>query len=195
MEEATKPTKPKNHYIDNEKFLIAVSEYRVKVHTALAAEAPRPRVPEYIGECLFMIATHLARKPNFTDYPFRDDMISDGVENSLRYIDNFDPAKSSNPFSYFTSIIYYAFLRRILKEKTNLYVKYKMMGNEVVRVLIESGGEEHVVAQLNDMVHDSYSQEFIGDFIRTFEENLRIKREKVKKPKKKKEKGTLKFKA
>jgi Sigma-70 region 2. len=66
------------------------------------------------------IANHLSYRPNFINYTFRDDMISDGIENCLQYLDNFDPAKSSNPFAYFTQIIYYAFIRRIQKKRNKL---------------------------------------------------------------------------
>ena len=58
---------------------------------------------------------------------FRDDMISDGIENCVQYIHNFDPAKSKNPFAYFTQIIHYAFLRRIQKEKKQLDIKTKII--------------------------------------------------------------------
>ena len=87
----------------------------------------RPRVPNYIGECFLKIATHLSYKPNFVNYMFREDMICDGIENCLQYIDNFDPEKSSNPFAYFTQIIYYAFLRRIQKEKKQMEIKNKIL--------------------------------------------------------------------
>ena len=73
------------------------------------------------------IATHLSYKPNFVNYMFRDDMISDGIENCVQYIHNFDPAKSKNPFAYFTQIIHYAFLRRIQKEKKQLDIKNKII--------------------------------------------------------------------
>ena len=98
-------------------------------------------------------------------------MVSDGVENCLLYIDNFDPEKSQNPFAYFTQIIYYAFLRRIQKEKKHLYIKYKSMQNEVINSLIENNGEDNVMTHLNGALHDSYSEEFIRDFIETFETN------------------------
>lgn len=172
----------KKHYVNNEKFLEQMKEFRIKVKHAKENNLQRPRVPEYIGECIFKIASHLARKPNFANYTFKDDMISDGVENCLLYIDNFDPDKSSNPFAYFTQIIYYAFLRRIQKEKKQLYVKYKSMENEVINSLIENNGEDLVVGHLNGILHDSYSEEFIRDFINTFEDN---KRRKVRKRKSK----------
>lgn len=172
----------KKHYVNNEKFLEQMKEFRIKVKHAKENNLERPRVPEYIGECIFKIASHLARKPNFANYTFKDDMISDGVENCLLYIDNFDPDKSSNPFAYFTQIIYYAFLRRIQKEKKQLYVKYKSMENEVINSLIENNGEDLVAGHLNGILHDSYSEEFIRDFINTFEDN---KRRKIRKRKSK----------
>lgn len=172
----------KAHYVNNEKFLEQMKAFRQNVIEARADGKERPRVPEYIGECIFKIASHLARKPNFANYTFKDDMISDGVENCLLYIDNFDPEKSSNPFAYFTQIIYYAFLRRIQKEKKQLYVKYKSMENEVINSLIENNGEDLVAGHLNGILHDSYSEEFIRDFINTFEDN---KRRKIRKRKSK----------
>jgi len=165
----------KNHYVNNEKFLEQMKDFREGVRKAKESGAQRPRVPEYIGECIFKIASHLARKPNFANYTFKDDMISDGVENCLLYIDNFDPEKSSNPFAYFTQIIYYAFLRRIQKEKKQLYVKYKTMENEVINSLIQNNGEDLVAGHLNGILHDSYSEEFIRDFINIFEDNKRRK--------------------
>ena len=80
----------------------------------------RPPVSEYIGECFMKIAEHLSYKPNFINYEYREEMIGDGIENCLMYAHNFDPEKSKNPFSYFTQMIYYAFLRRIQKEKKQI---------------------------------------------------------------------------
>jgi hypothetical protein len=71
------------------------------------------------------IAEGLSHKPNFINYTYRDEMICDGIENCLMYFNNFNPEKSKNPFAYFTQIIYYAFLRRIQKEKKQTYIKYK----------------------------------------------------------------------
>jgi len=174
------------HYVDNSKFLEEMTIFRDAVLEAQEKGTERPRVPNYIGDCLFKIATHLARKPNFANYTFKEDMVSDGVENCLLYIDNFDPAKSQNPFAYFTQIIYYAFLRRIQKEKRHLYIKYKSMQNEVINSLIENNGEELVMTQLNGALHDSYSEEFIRDFIEAFEETKQTKKDKTIKKKSKK---------
>ncbi len=119
--------KKTEYYVNNKEFLEAITVYRNAVIKAREAEDPRPRVPNYIGECFLKIATHLSYKPNFVNYMFREDMICDGIENCLQYIDNFNPEKSSNPFAYFTQIIYYAFLRRIQKEKKQMEIKNKIL--------------------------------------------------------------------
>ncbi len=119
--------KQKEHYVNNKDFLTALVEYKTAVKNCEESGEPKPQVSSYIGECFIKIATHLSYKPNFINYMFRDEMISDGVENCIQYIDNFDPEKSSNPFAYFTQIIYYAFLRRIQKEKRQLDIKNKIV--------------------------------------------------------------------
>ena len=115
------------YYVNNKEFLEALIVYKSKVIAAKETNADRPIVPRYIGECFLKIATHLSYKPNFVNYMFREDMICDGIENCLQYIDNFGPEKSKNPFAYFTQIIYYAFLRRIQKEKRQLEIKSKIL--------------------------------------------------------------------
>ena len=116
--------KPKAHYVNNKELYAAMVEFKAKVNEAKEAGKESPRIPHYVGECIMKIATHLAYRPNFANYTFRDEMISDGIENCLLYINNFDPTKSQNPFAYFTQIIYFAFIRRIQKEKKHLYTKY-----------------------------------------------------------------------
>ena len=117
------------HYVNNGEFLIAMKEYRASVLEAKEKGLPKPMVSNYIGDCILKIANHLSYKPNFINYTYKDDMILDGIENCIHYIDNFDPAKSSNPFAYFTQIIYYAFIRRIAKEKKHSYIKNKLIQN------------------------------------------------------------------
>ena len=110
-----KDPQPKQHYVNNKEFLAAITEYRQSRLAAEAAGESKPRVTNYLGECFVKIANHLAYKANFVNYTFRDEMILDGIENCITYIDNFDPEKSKNPFAYFTQITYYAFIRRIKK--------------------------------------------------------------------------------
>ena len=133
------------HYVDNKEFLAAITEYREKVQAAEKAGKDKPRVTEYLGECMVKIANHLAYKSNFVNYTFRDEMILDGIENCITYIDNFDPEKSKNPFAYFTQITYYAFIRRIQKEKKQMDTKKKYIGSLDIQELLDSSadGSEH----------------------------------------------------
>ena len=117
--------KKSEHYVNNKEFLLALVDFKAECKIAEENGEPKPRINNYIGECFLKIATHLSYKPNFVNYMFREDMICDGIENCVQYIGNFDPSKSSNPFAYFTQIIYYAFLRRISKEKRQLEIKNK----------------------------------------------------------------------
>ena len=153
-EEVKLKPKQKPHYVDNKKFLIAMTEYRELRIKAEEEGKKRPQVTNYIGECYLKIANHLSYRPNFINYTYRDDMISDGIENCLQYMDNFDPAKSKNPFAYFTQIIYYAFIRRIQKEKKQQQVKQKMIANF---------GAEQMMDQLegDDTVYQSQMLDFL----------------------------------
>ena len=164
-------TKKTNHYINNADFLKALIEYKEKCDVATAAGKTEPAIPNYIGECFLKIADHLSRKPNFVSYSFRDEMISDGIENCLMYFRNFDPTKSKNPFAYFTQIIYYAFLRRIMKEKKQLYVKYK--ATQQFGILDEA----EMMEDENGNVVQFEMYDNISEFIFNFEENKRKKKE------------------
>ena len=119
--------KRSEHYVNNKDFLAALIKYREDKEIAEIQGKPKPPIPRYIGECFLKIANHLSFKPNFVNYMFKEDMISDGIENCVQYIHNFDPQKSQNPFAYFTQIIHYAFLRRIQKEKKQLDIKTKII--------------------------------------------------------------------
>jgi hypothetical protein len=115
------------HYVDNKAFLQAMIEWKAKCKEAEEDNKRIPPVTNYIGECFLKIAQHLSYRPNFINYTYKDDMISDGIENCLQYCSNFNPEKSSNPFAYFTQIIYYAFIRRIQKEKKQTHVKNRIV--------------------------------------------------------------------
>ena len=119
--------KKKEHYVNNKEFLQAMIVYKKLCIEAEESGDEKPLVTNYIGECFLKIANHLSFRPNFINYTFRDDMISDGIENCLQYLDNFNPEKSTNPFAYFTQIIYYAFIRRIQKEKKQTTIKNRLI--------------------------------------------------------------------
>lgn len=116
-----------NHYVNKEEFQAAMVERRLLVEKCKAEGKESPRVSEYIGKCIYDIATHLGYKYNFIGYSYRDEMISDGIENCLRYLDNFDSVNYKNPFAYFTQICWYAFIRRIGREKKQGAIKTKLI--------------------------------------------------------------------
>jgi len=164
------------HYVNNAEFLEAMKDWKQRCKDAEEAGDPQPPVTNYIGECFLKIANHLSYRPNFINYTYRDEMISDGIENCLQYASNFNPEKSKNPFAYFTQIIYYAFIRRIQKEKKQQHVKHKIIENMNVDILMD--GDDDQAAYV-----DYLQKNFLPD-------------EAVYKPKKKKDtkaKGLEKF--
>ena len=140
--------KRSEHYVNNKEFLAAIIEYKQQIVDAEQLGNPKPRIPNYIGECFLKIATHLSYKPNFVNYMFKDDMVCDGIENCVQYINNFNPEKSQNPFAYFTQIIHYAFLRRIQREKKQMEIKNK---------ILERSGYEEVFVDNNTLDGTNYS--------------------------------------
>ena len=154
------PRKKSEHYVNNKELLEALIVYRAKVAHAKENDLPKPRITNYLGECFLKIATHLSYKPHFVNYMFRDDMISDGIENCVQYIHNFDPATSKNPFAYFTQIIHYAFLRRIQKEKKQLDIKNKIIektGFDEVMHVDEGGALTGAMSEYNT-IKDNIAQ-------------------------------------
>lgn len=173
------------HYVDNKELYRVIVDFRQSVLDAKENGQERPRIPNYVGECILMIANRLSTKPNFINYSYREEMISDGVENCICYIDNFDPSKSNNPFAYFTQIIYYAFLRRILKEKKQTYIKHKTLENSMLLNELYDQGE--FSEQEFTPTHIDLDNDNMFDFIKSFEDNLLTKK------KKRAKKGVEKF--
>lgn len=153
--------KNKPHYVDNKKFLQAMIDWRLKYDKAKDNNRKPPKVTNYIGECFLKIANHLSYRPNFINYTYRDDMISDGIENCLQYMNNFDPDKSDNPFAYFTQIIYYAFIRRIQKEKKQMQVKAKIIANAGVENMMDQleGDDAQYQSQMLDFLQRNSKEE------------------------------------
>ena len=158
-----KKAKEKPHYVDNKKFLQAMIEYRDKCNKAEEKGRKKPEVTNYIGECFLKIANHLSYRPNFINYTYRDDMISDGIENCLQYMSNFNPDKSNNPFAYF--------IRRIQKEKKQMLVKSKMIQNAGIENMMDSIAGD-------DTQYQSAMLEFLQ---RNSKEEPEVKKEKTKK--------------
>ena len=148
----------KQHYVNNKDFYDAILEYRKQIEIATKNNLDKPRIPNYIGECIYKIATKLSTKPCFNGYSYKDEMISDGVENCILYFDDYDPVKGQNPFAYFTQIIYYAFLRRIGKEEKNRYTLYKNFQHVIVNSydtsLLTDNDDKHLLSgQLYDNIN------------------------------------------
>ena len=161
------------HYVNNKEFLAAMVKYKKMCKRAKREKRNKPPVTNYIGECFLKIANHLSYRPNFINYTYRDDMISDGIENCLQYLDNFDPSKSNNPFAYFTQIIYYAFVRRIQKEKKQTTIKQKMIADSNYDDMTLQPGED---------------REFKNQFTEFLKQNLPKEEDSKLVPKKKKTK-------
>ena len=174
-----KKAKKKEHYVNNKDFLVAITAFKEEVESAKIEGLERPRVSNYIGDCIMKIAVHLSHKPNFSNYTFKEEMICDGVENCLTYIDNFNPEKSQNPFAYFTQIIYYAFLRRIAKEKKHLYTKYKLTEElNVTGQTSDKQGHEDGKNFDTSVKYSEWSKEYVNTFIEEFETKQKLKRNK-----------------
>jgi hypothetical protein len=172
------------HYVNNKELYAIMQEYIAKVKQSKEERWNQPpQVPNYVGRCLIQIANRLATKPNFSGYTYKEEMISDGIENALMYINNFNPEKSKNPFAYFTQIIYFAFIRRIQKEKKQVYIKHKAYEKSVVFNEMVVGGDGHH----QETTDTSFAQEYRGEFITSYEKSLKERREKTKRAKQDKE--------
>jgi hypothetical protein len=161
----------KRNYVNNKDLLEALIDYKNKCKEAEDQGDEIPKVPNYIGECIYQIATRLATKPNFSGYSYKEDMIMDGIENCLLYINNFDHMKSSNPFAYFTQVIWYAFLRRIQKEKKQMYIRFKSSHNMMMN------GETYESDEVK--LHLNTSADYMNSFIEDFENKLTKSKEKA----------------
>ena len=155
----------KRNYVNNPEFLEAIIAYKKLCSEAEDSGDKRPQIPNYIGHCIYQISTRLASKPNFSGYSYKDEMISDGLENAIQALGNFDPNKSHNPFAYFTQIIWFAFLRRIQKEKKQTYIKFKASQNMLTQSILADTGEGPTIT-MNEP--PEYISRFIDDFEKKF---------------------------
>lgn len=170
------------NYVDNKKFYEDIVQYKLASKIAVESDKPKPKIPNYSGFCINAIATKMTTmknnrgEPAFMGYTFVDEMVSDGIENCILYFDNFDPDKYDKPFAYFSKIIYYAFLRRIAKEKKQLYLKYKSALNYGIFNAVTSPDSES----------DSSSFEMFDnlvDFVSIYEEKQKVKSQKTQQAK------------
>lgn len=180
----TQTKKKPVEYVNNRKFYEAIIEYRKACEAAKKEGKPEPRIPNYIGECIYKIAEKLSTKPCFVNYSFRDEMVADGIENCILYFKDYNPDYNAsgnpnyqpNPFAYFTQVIYYAFLRRINKEERNRYTIYKNFQETITSVY-----DTHLLTDSDDNVlMPTQLYDNINSFMDRFEKKEEVKKQKRK---------------
>lgn len=162
--------KPRN-YVNNKTLYGVIIHYKNDLKKSINEKVDKPIVPNYIGECIILICNNLAKKPNFSGYSYKQDMISDGIMDCIAAVDNFDPDKTNNPFAYFTQIAWNAFIRRIHKEKKQTYIKHKNYENSFMFFDLSE--------EINHAVHLK-SNEYSSDVVKSFEEKLTKQKKPVK---------------
>jgi DNA-directed RNA polymerase specialized sigma24 family protein len=167
MTDQKTPQPPKTtHYVDNRLLLASLIEWQKQLKIADKKKVDRPPVPDYVAECMLKMSTRLSQKSGFINYSYREDMIGDSLESCLRYIHNFNPALSTNPFAYITQIVHNAFIRRIQKEQKQLYVKMRLVDEaDFLHSYDRQDGDN--TSYNNSYV--TYLQENKGDVISKFE--------------------------
>ena len=161
--------KDKPHYVNNAQFSQAVVEYVTELNEARDAGKSLPKVPDYIAQCFLKICEGLSHKSNFVRYTYREEMVMDAVENCLKAIENYNLEAATrtgkpNAFAYFTQISWFAFLRRIEKEKKQQDIKMKYIN--------QSGIENFLDNELGDAQSAAVAQAFV--------DQLRIRIDEVK---------------
>ena len=156
------------NYINNKKFVEALTAYKVKVNDYNEGKLKeKPKIPEFIGKCILLLAERIATKGSFNGYSWKEEMIDDAIENCIKYLDNFNPEKSQNAFGYFSLIIHNAFLRRIAAEKAALYTKFK-----IYRTNYESD-------ELDKTIVRGLTPDFIDQYIKDYEDGMERKKQKA----------------
>lgn len=168
------------HYVDNKKFYQSFVDYHIKRDKALAEGKISPKLPDYIGECFMKIAEKFSHHANFINYPYRQEMISDAIENCVQYAHTFNPEKGKNPFAYFSQVTWNAYIRRINRENKNKYVTYKSHQNQMIMTGVDTthGGEDGSSFRGGN-TQDLYDN--INAFIEDYERKARDKRAEKKK--------------
>ena len=134
-----------------------------------------PRVTEFMGRCFLLIATRLINKNNFCGYRFKEDMIGDATIDCVRYAHKFDPNRYNNPFAYFTTVCFYAFVRRIESEKKYLYKKFKLINESEIFGLLHDSMDVDEKNIIHDIGYSESARENMMSFIETYEKKLEKK--------------------
>ena len=150
------------NYINNKTLYASMIQHKNLLENAVKNNKPKPQLSNYIGQSILLICNNLAKKPNFSGYTYKQEMISDGIIDCIAAADNFNPEKTNNPFAYFTQIAWNAFIRRIHKEKKQTYIKHKNFENSFL---------------MNDLWSESENMhlktnEFSDEIIKSYESKL-----------------------
>jgi hypothetical protein len=185
----------KPHYVNNKEFSQSVVDYVTSVNEARDAEKDEPIITDYIGRCFLKIAEGLSHKPNFVGYTYREEMVMDAVENCIKAIMNYNVKKATrtglpNAFAYFTQITYYAFLRRIAKEKKQQDIKEKYMDHAGADAFMDSGNFSDGAGIVDRVRYKSQQIRERDNKIKEYGKELK---KKTRRPKKKKIGGLEKF--
>tara|TARA_R110002050_G_scaffold296666_1_gene456943 strand:+ start:20 stop:616 length:597 start_codon:yes stop_codon:yes gene_type:complete len=175
----------KPHYVNNKQFSQSVVDYVTSVNEAREKMLDEPRITEYIGTCFLKIAEGLSHKPNFVGYTYREEMVMDAVENSIKAIMNYDVKKATrtglpNAFAYFTQITYFAFLRRIAKEKKQQDIKEKYIDHAGASAFMDIGDHPDSNGIVDRVRYKSQRIRHNDDKVKQFGKELKKKRAKKK---------------
>lgn len=164
---AEKKPRKKVNYINNKTLYGSMIHYKNELKESRESRnILEPQVPKYIGESILLICNNLAKKPNFSGYTYKTDMIADAIVDCIAAVDNFDPERTNNPFAYFTQIAWNAFIRRIQKEKKQTYIKHKNFENSFMMELFDDASQAiHLKAN-----------EYSSEIVKSFEEKNQLTR-------------------
>lgn len=184
-EKKSRKTKSRDdsHYVDNKEFLNAFIKYNSLYKEAKEKGDKPPRIPDYIGRCFMKIAEKFSNHKSFIGYPYKDEMIADAIENCIMYAYDFDPNRGTNPFAYFTTVVWHAFVRRINKENKNKYIIYKshqMKSHQYDNDIIDGNGTLYRLSEGNDNVIPKDLYDNITSYIDDYEKKIKEKKTKKK---------------
>jgi DNA-directed RNA polymerase specialized sigma24 family protein len=158
------------NYINNKTLYESMVEYKEKLKISEDNDIVKPQISNYIGQSIMLICNNLAKKPNFSGYTYKQDMISDAIIDCVAAVDKFDPSRTNNPFAYFTQIAWHAFLRRLQKEKKQTYIKHKNYENSYLMNDLWEG----------DFNVQMLSNEYSNELVKSYENKLTDDKKKVK---------------
>ena len=138
------------NYINNRDFHNAIVKYY---------EDGEKEISKYLVECFLEIAKRLAQKKQFRYYTYIEDMKQDALVNCIKALRRRRyTSDKSNPFAYFTTVIYNAYLITIKKENKQKELEEKHYTDNRDTLYSNSGNTEA----------DTVMKDFVDDYYRQF---------------------------